>query len=167
MNFTRFLFVAGAAASAVFIPACGDSAAPLSVEVKVTLDGAPVEKASVTLMPLDATAASGRMEGGATDATGKAKVSAPRGKYRVLVSKTEAVMENMSPKDGNKSMIDMMKKSMTGGNKGGSGGPPKAGGPSKGNEPKNLLPAKYGTGDSPLTLTIPPEKTPVEFALTK
>lgn len=166
MNLSRFLLVAGATTAAVLIPACGDPTAPMSVEVKVVMDGAPVEGATISIVAKEG--GQGRIEGGFTDSKGIAKVSGPKGTYKVSIKKNETVSNTaIDPKDGNKAMIEMMKKNM---GKGGAGKGPMMGptGPPKSAEPKNLLPGKYASAEtSGLTLTIPPDKSPVEFTLTK
>jgi hypothetical protein len=160
MKISRLAMAAGAFGLAMLLPACGDPLAPISVEVKVSLDGTPVEGATITLMPKDSnTSKGGRTEGGFTNAQGIAKVSGPRGQYKVVIKKLEATnMGAFDPKGDNTAMINKMKQNMV---------KSKPGAPAKSTEPKNFLPAKYGTTDSSLTLTIPPEKTPVEFNLTK
>lgn len=144
------------------------------VEVKVELDGAPVDGATVVFMPEDG---KGQSANGITNASGVCTLSTGEksgvlaGKYKPLVTKTEG------PKgvDSSMSATDAMKKAMEN-NKGGPPGAPPAGKKGMGGMPmpggakgsgggislKQLLPAKYADSgpNNPLgVVTVPPSGT--------
>ncbi len=154
----------------VMIPACGDALAPTSFEVKITMGGAPVEGAIVTLMPAGKDGVSSNLKPGQTDGAGVAKLGAPKGEYKVIVRQEEVTGGTMSMdpgknqgKDMTKDMAKIMGKSM------GKSGMPGKGGPAGAKQgPKSLLPEQYGTYDkTPLKISVPPADKVTTFDLTK
>jgi len=123
------------------------------VKVLVTLDGAPVDGATVSL-------ASDEMKGTVSGRTGSdgtatlessTKSGVAPGTYKVVVTKT-AVMGGAPPKgpDGQYKMEDMGKMMKEGAAK----------------TAKSELPAAYSNVKStPLTLTVPPSETPAKLEL--
>jgi hypothetical protein len=132
------------------------------VEGVVTLDGKPVQGASVSFMPQGGT---GQFADGFTDAEGRftlatsGKAGVRSGTYKVVVTKTDAVAVEMVP--GSPEYMSKMKK------EGPKAGPPAmrpGGGASSG--PKSLLPAVYSKPDTtPLTQKVPPDSSPVKLEL--
>jgi len=129
------------------------------VEGEVTLDGKPVEGATVTFVPASGNA--GEQGFGATDAGGKFTIRTanqkgiPAGSYKVIVVKREKVegFEKEKQKLGGDDYV----KAMMGKGKGGGMVMPSA--------PKSLLPLKYATPDkTPLTATVP-SSGPVKLEL--
>lgn len=154
----------------VMIPACGDANAPTNFEVKITMGGAPVDGAIVTLMPAGKDGGAASLKPGQTDSTGLAKLAASKGEYKVIVRKEEATggVMSMDPgknqgKDMSKDMVKAMAKNMA------KGGAPGKGGPMGANSgPKSLLPEQYGTYDkTPLKITVPPTEKVTTFDLGK
>lgn len=134
------------------IVGAGCSSGNSKVEFKVTLNGTAVEGATVTLHPQEGTDAAG-VPSGVTDAAGIALIStgekagAAKGKYKVTVSKSEAIqgMSDMSP-------IEAMKRQS--GLAGGAKGP--GAGAGIANQPKLLTPARYGDPlETPFTVEVP------------
>lgn len=143
---------------------CNDPMAAVSFEVKIIHDGKSVDKALVNLMPMKPDGNSTGMKPGVTDANGIAKLSAPRGEYKVLVSKEESAMGaiSMDPKDMAKDMTKTMGKAMMGKNtlKGGKG--------EASSGSKSLLPAQFGVYDkTTLKITVPTTEKVVTFDLGK
>jgi len=142
-------------AGLVALLGAGCSANP-SVECKVTLDGQPLEGASVSFIA-DGDAKSQTAIIGQTDASGVAKMTTsgksgvPKGKYKVLVTKTragEGFDADAAQKDPMTAMKDAAQKS---GTMPGKGAP--AGGPRR---PNNILPEKYGdASQTPLSAEVP------------
>jgi len=131
------------------------------VEGIVTLDGKAVEGATVTFTPVDE--GGGQAADGVTDSSGKFTLST-RGKkgiaagtYKATVLKNKPIA-NIDPSKmtpGSPEYLKMMEE------RAGKGG--KKGGASGGSE----LPLKYASAQSsPFSITIPPEKQPIELALT-
>jgi len=119
------------------------------VEVLVTLDGTPLEGASVTLISEGTTGAINGISG----ANGIAKIDSSNkggvapGTYKVLVSKGKSMGEGPPDMKGG-DYTKMMK------------------GASKG--PKSELPAIYNNPkETPLTLTVPPPSSPAKIELKK
>ena len=143
---------------------CNDPMAAISFEVKIIHDGKSVDKALVNLMPMKPDGNSTGMKPGVTDANGIAKLSAPRGEYKVLVSKEDSAMGaiSMDPKDMAKDMTKNMGKAMMGKNtlKGGKG--------EASSGSKSLLPAQFGVYDkTTLKITVPTTEKVVTFDLGK
>jgi len=156
----RFVLMFGSLLLASLMAGCGPGYS--QVEVKVTLDGAPLEGATVSLVPKDGSnaGASGitNSSGVATMKSTSDKSGVLAGEYIVTVAKTEVMADPGMPAPD--AMIEMAKK----GKAGGPGGPQKKGGmPGKGpqgNQPKNLVPAKYSDLGSPqFTITVPTSGT--------
>lgn len=121
---------------------CGDG--KVSVQVKVTKDGAALAGAAVTFQAGTTTPWSG-----VTDAGGLATIAAPPGDYKVTVSKTETAGEGVDAKGS----MDMMKKMMMG-NKGAKGAAKAAA--------KSLVPEQYTQLDkTPFSVKVPPASSPV------
>lgn len=142
---------------------CNDPLAAVSFEVKIIHDGKSVDKALVSLMPMKPDGNSTGMKPGVTDANGIAKLSAPSGEYKVLVTKEESAMGAMSmdPKDMAKDMTKNMGKAMMGKNTLKGKGEATSG-------PKNLLPAQFGVYDkTTLKITVPTTEKVVTFDLGK
>ena len=167
----RILGCSAFALGLVMIPACGDALAPTNFEVKITMGGAPVDGAVVTLMPAGKDGTSTNLKPGQSDNAGVAKLAAPKGEYKVIVRKEEAVGGTMSMdpgknqgKDLTKDMAKMMGKNMA------KAGPPAMGGAGGGANkgPKSLLPEQYGSYDkTPLKITVPPADKETTFDLGK
>ncbi len=141
---------------------CNDPLAPVSFEVKIIHNGKNVDKALVNLMPAKPDGNTTGIKPGVTDANGIAKLGAPKGEYKVMVTKEDSAMATMSmdPKDA-KDMTKNMGKAMMGNNslKG-------KGGASAG--PKNQLPEQFGTYDkTTLKITVPTTEKVVTFDLGK
>lgn len=142
---------------------CNDPSAAVSFEVKIIHDGQSVDKALITLMPMKPDGNSAGMKPGVTDANGIAKLSAPKGEYKVLVSKNESAMASVSmdPKDMGKDMTKNMGKAMMGKNTLNQKGEGSSG-------PKGLLPAQFGVYDkTTLKITVPTTEKVVTFDLGK
>lgn len=180
----RRFAVAGLLAAVLGVVGC--SAKPVKVGGTVTLDGTPVEGATVTFMSEDGL----KTYGGSTDAAGKFELAgngvegALPGNYKVLVvkSKTIAGGENMDPMSDEykKAMAGMMKEDAKAAAKGSTttpmkmpgGAPPMmgkmmppgggmmmpgAGGPGNRSE----LPAIYASGEkTPLKASVGPNGEP-------
>jgi len=121
-----------------------------SVEGVVNLDGKPVDRAAVSFIP---EGGSGQSPSGTTGPDGKFTLTtgndkgAPKGNYKVVVTKTEALASSGQTASNPQDMAAMMKKAMTA-------------------KPKSLLPPVYGKATStPLTCTVPPPSQPVVFDL--
>jgi len=139
---------------ATIVAGCGSGAT--KVEGVVTLDGTPIDKATVTFVPQDG---KGQPAVGISDPSGNfslltnGKPGAQPGAYKVVVTKTE-VIEGLAP--GDPKYMEMMKKGVA---KSG----PMAGGPAG---PKTQLPAVYSKAEStPLTQKVPPENSPLKLEL--
>lgn len=121
------------------------------VEGVVTLDGTPVQGATVVFITPDG---SGQPVSGVSDATGRftlstgGKAGAPPGTYKVVVTKTEAMKGIEGMKPGDPKYMEQMKKGMA------KPGPSMPGAFA----PKSLLPAIYAKADTtPLTQKVPPD----------
>jgi len=157
---------------------CGSGLSP--VTGVVTLDGAPVDNASVTLVSEDGKT----MYVGATDSTGNftiatgEEVGAKPGTYKVLVVKTKHIegAESMNPSDPAffKAMEKSMKESKAAAPKSGPPGkgfmppgvaaPPGMGGGVVG--PKSELPPNYASlNTTTLTVKVPVDNPPVKLEL--
>src|SRR4051794_27542937 len=96
------------------VTGCGSGLA--SVEGGVTLDGTPVQGATVTFVP-DSGSVS-QVISGQTDASGKfvlgsgGKSGAPAGNYKVVVTKTEVIGGGGEMKPGDPKYLEAMKKGM-------------------------------------------------------
>jgi Carboxypeptidase regulatory-like domain len=127
-----------------------------TVEGIVTLDGAPVEKATVTLLP---TKDRGQAGSALTDESGKFRIHCagtpngglPAGEYKVTVVKSDSMalsmdeIKGMDPKDAMAKMFGG-KIPVGGGKVGGKGLPKMA----------TMLPGKYSKAEStPLSVTVP------------
>jgi hypothetical protein len=152
-RFACFLFIL---VVAVGLSGCGGGLA--SVEGVVTLDGQPVEGASVSFAPQDDT---GKPASGATDAQGRFKLStagkpgAENGTYKVVVTKVDTTAGTATLKPGDPEYTKMMAKGL-----------PKPGPASSPTGPKSLLPAIYGSTDTtPLKQKIPPDSSPIKLEL--
>ena len=128
-------------------------------KVKITMDGAPVADATVTLVPDSADTTVGAS--GKTDAQGICELTAPnkpgvaKGSYKVTVVKSESVEADSN--DPTKSMQKYFE-SQQGGKKQPGGGVPGAGGAP---EVKSELPIKYAKPDTTdLTLKVPVDGVP-------
>jgi hypothetical protein len=145
--------------------AAGCNAGYSSVEVKVTLDGAPVDGATVTFLPKDMNKKGASQASGVTNSSGVATMKSGNqsgvasGDYIVLVTKTESATGMDA---GASNPMDNMKKA-GGGNmpgKPGSGPPGPMKGPSPAQKAKELLPAKYNNANDPqFTVTVPTSGT--------
>jgi hypothetical protein len=137
----RCLWCSGLLLVAVLAAASGCGTSESAVEGIVTLDGKPVEKATVTFNPTDG----GRPAVGQTGSDGTFKLSekVKAGTYKVTVSKREAADAGgpIDPSDPaqKQKMLQMMK----------------MGGKGLGAAPKSLLPEKYESDKT----------TPFEFKL--
>ena len=143
MKWRRRFLAAVAVAVVMAVPGCGGGNAPIPVEGVVTLDGKPVEGASVTFAPEGDV---GQMAYGTTDSEGvfslttsSEKIGALAGTYKVLVSKTEvgsvpAVKEGADMRQVRRQLILESKK----------------------HPPKNLIPKVYGDARlTPLRWQVP------------
>jgi hypothetical protein len=137
-----------------------------TVEGKVTLDGTPVEGASVSFVPEDA---KGQPANGITDASGTftlktgTKSGVAPGNYKVVVVKTPQAtgFDPGKMKPGSPEAQEEMKKNMA---KMGPGTGGKASGPQG---PKNELPEKYSDASkTPLKATVPLSERPYKADLT-
>ncbi len=138
---------------------CNDPLAPVSFEVKIIHDGKSVDKALVNLMPSKQDGNSAGMKPGVTDANGIAKLAAPKGEYKVIVTKEESAMAAMGPMDP-KDMTKNMGKAMMGKNS--------LKGKGEASGPKSLLPAQFGSYDkTPLKVTVPTTEKVITFDLGK
>lgn len=181
----------GAAALPFVGVGCGPSYH--KVEVKVTLDGEPVEGATVSFLPDGDSKA--LQASGSTNAQGIAvlktvdKDGVRAGKYKVTVSKVKGAAEGMD--DPNMSAADKMKKALDkskeqGGAGPGGGGPPPgmkmpggmmpggggagAAGPggNMGFRREELLPPNYSdAGKTPFSVTVPVSDQPVKLEMKK
>jgi hypothetical protein len=159
----------------ICLAGCGQSLH--SVKGVVTLDGNPVEGATVSFVSEDRKTVCD----GHTDASGNfelftgGKPGAPSGSFKVVVTKTKPVPggEQMTP-GGTDYVKQMQKEQAEGKGKGGgllSGpgmmkGPGMAKGFSGSTGPKTELPSVYASADStPITITLPPDKSPVTVEL--
>jgi len=132
-----------------------------SVEGLVTLDGKPVEGATVTFSP----EGGGQDAFGVTDSGGKFTLrtvnqsGAKPGNYKVTVVKNKAIADPSAvPKPGSPDYTKMqpLKKGA------GPGMPMPPGG-----APKSELPAKYASlSSTPFTVKIPPDTSPVKLDMT-
>ncbi len=161
--------------------ACGPSMS--KVEVKVTLDGQPVQGATVVFYP-EGEELKEINPSGQTDANGVCflktgnKEGAKPGKYKATVTKTSG----MQGIDQSANPADQMRAAMGGGGppKGGAaggpagmmrpGGGPPGGAPGASGAPriaaKNELPDKYGKLDqTPFTGLVVPSSGPIELKL--
>lgn len=146
-----------------FLVGCGAGTKP--VEGIVTMDGKPLEGATVMFNPQGS---DGQPADGKTDASGKftlstrGKPGAAPGNYKVTVTQSKALFEGVDPskmKPGTPEYAEAMKKAAA---KMGSG----AGGALK-DKGGNELPAKYGEAKStPFTVKVPPDSQPVKLDLT-
>lgn len=159
MEYTRRYCVYVALLAALTLPVaagCG-SGNPSTVPVKgtVTLNGNPVDGASVTFVP----EAGGRPATGTTDASGQFTLTtfetgdgAPEGKYKVGVNKTSAAV-NVEAGAGGAAPPGVQLS-----------GPPGSGGPPP--RPKSELPEKYGNAEkSGLTVEVKSGMEPVKLDL--
>jgi hypothetical protein len=154
-------------AGLLWMVGCGPSFKP--VEGVVTLDGKPVEGATVFFTAEDG---SGNSASGLTDANGKftltagAKKGVLAGNYKVLITRTKALGAGGNPgmmkmKPGSPEYIEQMEKKKGKAGKGGlmPGMPTSEGSGSD-------LPEKYATADkTPLTCKVPPDTKVVQFEL--
>lgn len=148
---------------------CGKGNVP--VKGIVTLDGTPVEGATVTYVAED-----GKQQfTGYTDAGGNFELAGPDkpgalpGNYKVTVMKGKkmAGAEGMTPgsPEYTKQMEKMAKESAKSGPKPGMPGLPA--GPGQSSGVKSELPSKYATTqNTPLTGKVPPDSQPVKIELT-
>jgi hypothetical protein len=155
----RLLGPALLGAALVFL-GTGCSSSLNKIECKVTMDGTPVEGATVTLIP-DTSAGHTDSASGITDKNGVCelktgdKSGARKGKYKVTVTKIEA-RKDMDP--GTMNPTEMMQKS--------TGKDPRGGMGITG--AKNELPPIYASSEtSGLTIDVPPSTNPVELKLSK
>src|SRR6185369_10826892 len=124
------------------------------VECKVTLDGSPVEGATVVFHP-EGDNKSALQANGLTDAQGVCvmktgdKDGVRNGKYKITVTKTKSPVEGMD--DPNMSPTDKMKKAVDKSKEGGGGGPPGAGPPGggMGKMPGGMMPGGGAGGGPP------------------
>jgi len=144
------VFLGVALATLVLVTGCGPGKpATVPVSGTVTLDGSPLEGASVTFTP----AAGGRLATGTTDASGKftlmtfaAGDGAIVGSHKVGVSKMEAAAGQQG--DPSNQMLS---------------GPPGAGGSQP---PKSLIPKKYSNPEkSGITVEVKSGMEPVTIEL--
>lgn len=150
----RNVFLAALAAFSFTAAGCGGGAG--KVEGLVTLDGAPVDGATVTFNPVG----EGRPGSAVTNAQGIFKIEGKEGlapgKYKVTVTKREQMMANLSPeaqKDPTLAMKEMIKAGKI------TGDPTKKVLPKPGTGPAippNLMPAIYGDSNkTPFEIEIP------------
>jgi hypothetical protein len=134
---------------AIALCACASGCGYDKVQFKVTQDGEPVSGATVILVPADSSAT--LSASGFTNAEGICSIStlgksgAPRGSYKVLVTKVEARAGGGPDQDPRKLMEDQMPKD----------------GPHKPKQTdKGKLPAKYAeAATTPFSVTVPTSGT--------
>lgn len=148
--------LATAALGVLFLAGLAGCSGTSRVECKVTLNGTPLEGAVVTFHPEDKEAATST---GTTDSSGVClmstgtKAGVAKGKYKVTVTKSQALDIEVDPKNP----MEAMKRAAGGAGKIGRGGP--------GSKPKLLTPDKYSNAaDTPLSVDVPPSG-PVVLAL--
>jgi len=183
--------------AAVAVPFVGVGCGPSmhKVECKVTLDGSPVEGATVVFLPDGDDKA--LQASGLTDATGSCvmktsdKDGVRPGKYKITVTKGKPPIAGMD--DPNISSADKMKMALEKSKEKGGGGPPGAGPPAGMGRPgmpgppggggggpgagvggamaiknENELPANYASSDkTPFKVTVPGNESPVKLDLKK
>lgn len=162
----RLTVLAPCLAAALAAAGCGSGA----VEVKgvLTMDGKPVEGATVTYTAEDGSKAFSGMtdSSGAFSLEGSGGSGALPGEYKVVVVKASKIpgVENMSPESGDyKKMMEKMGKQQMKPQTGPAMPPPPG---SDGDGVKTELPAVYANvKTTPLTAKVPPPSQPVQIEL--
>jgi len=179
----RYAFFLTLAVSSLVLTGCGGGHVP--VTGVVTVDGKPVEGATVTFITEDGK----QSASGQTDSSGNFSLSdsgkpgARPGSYKVIVTKTKGAAmptEGADPNDMAKAMKKFADEDAKAGKTGKSaakgGGTdmmskmkaaaPTGGPAAPGTEVKSELPALYSaTSTTPLTVKVPPESQPVKIEL--
>ncbi|NLX56342.1 MAG: carboxypeptidase regulatory-like domain-containing protein [Planctomycetaceae bacterium] len=151
------LLVVPMVAGLLCLPGCGSSVGAVSVTGTVTLDGEPVEGASVVFVP----EGKGRMASGKTDSSGQFKLTTQKvgdgavpGKYKVGVSKLKSGGVDARKPDPNSPEGVML-----------AGAPVGNGAPAM---PEFEIPPKYSNAEnSGLEVTVKSGMDPVKLELTR
>lgn len=165
----RKILALGLVGGLVGLVGCAGGITP--VEGVVTLDGKPVDGATVVFAPENG---KGQQATGLSDSSGHVRLKTGNkdgvqaGTYKVLVTKVKALTSGtMLPSlkgpdsSGSTDYQKSMDKSMA------KGGPPGMPGAGASGGPKSELPEKYGSLDkTPLKVTVPPSEKPVKLELT-
>lgn len=179
MKRTTFALAVVTLAGTAVLSGCGQSLSPVSGVV--TLDGQPVDRATVSFIPED-TSVTNADASGSTDASGnftlttRGNPGAYPGTYKVIVTKASTVIEGVSanPKEMSKggdylkAMEKNLKENATAGKSGPPmGGPPMAGAMKGGGSAgKTALPNQYASpADTPLKGIKIPSDGPIKIEL--